>query len=179
MYCYPALCSSCSVIRLSVYTGTVISSAFGYYVYSNAFRIAICCCTLCFECAIKVYVNPTEMFCCTCQRINDKHIRYLLVYSHPLFWCCMHQPPTLLWYILCCIFFDLISYAVCVVNFVVIFSSQVVMCNRVSICHTLWITLCCVNRLAVLCALVFVQKLKWFSGNEVYGCEILCSYSND
>jgi len=40
--CFFWFCSSFSVIRLSVYTGTVFSSAFEYCIYSNAFRIAIC-----------------------------------------------------------------------------------------------------------------------------------------
>jgi hypothetical protein len=59
-----------------------------------------------------------------------------------------------------CIFFDLMYYAVYVVGFVDIFSSQVVVCGRVSVCSTLWITLCCADRIAVLHALVFFQKVE-------------------
>ena len=146
--------------------------------YTAELSIACELCLIFWVCSKSVR-QPAELFCCTCQRISGKHIRYLLAYSHSVFGCCLHQPATLLWYILYHIFFDLISYAVCVVNFVDIFSSEVVVCDRVSVCNTLWITLCCVERLAVLCALVFFQKMKWFSRNEVYGCEILCSDSND
>lgn len=84
----------------------------------------------------KSVCQSAELFYCTCQRIRDKHIRYLLAYSHSIFWCCLHQPATLLWYILYCIFFDLISYAVCMVNFVDIFSSEIVVDDRVSVNHS-------------------------------------------
>lgn len=146
--------------------------------YTAELSIACELCLIFWVCNKSVH-QPAELFCCTRQTISNKHIRYLLSYSHPVFWCCLHQWATLLSHILYCIFFDLISHAVCVVNFVDIFSSEVVVCDRVSVSNTLWITLYCVDRLAVLCALVFFQKVKWFSGKEVYCCEILCSYSND
>ena len=40
--CFFWFCSICSVILLSVYSGTVFSSAFENCIYSNAFRKAIC-----------------------------------------------------------------------------------------------------------------------------------------
>ena len=145
--------------------------------YTAELSIACELCLIFWVCNRSVH-QPAELFCCTRQRISDNTIRYLLAYSQPAFWCCLHQPATLLWYKLYCIFFDLI-HAVCVVDFVDIFSSQVVMCDKVSVCSTLWITQCCVNRLAFLFALVLFQKVKWFSGIEVFGCGILFSYSND
>jgi hypothetical protein len=52
----------------------------------------------------------------------------------------------------------------------------VVECESVIPCEAV---LGCVDRRAVLLAVVFFEKIKWFSGNEIYGYEILCAYSND